>query len=87
MLLLIYINEGDVIMGLFKKKHTVKVWVTQQGDAKFDIDFSNKDAGKQLTRLILAMLAWSIKENKITVDDMLEVLREPLKDMVGEANE
>lgn len=74
-------------MGLFKKKHTVKVWVTPEGDAKFDIDFSNKDAGKQLTRLILAMLAWSIKENKITVDDMLEVLRAPLEDMVGEDND
>lgn len=87
MLLLIYINEGDVKMGLFKKKHIVKVWVTQKGDAKFDIDFSNKDAGKQFTRLILAMLGWIIKENKLTVDETLEALREPLEDVVGEANE
>lgn len=87
MLLLIYINEGDVIMGLFKKKHIVKVWVTQKGDAKFDIDFSNKDAGKQFTRLILGMLAWVIKENNLPVDKALEALREPLEDMVGEEHE
>lgn len=74
-------------MGLFKKKHTVKVWVTPEGDAKFDIDFSSKDVGKHFTKIVLGMLAWSIKENKITVDDMLEVLREPLKEMVGEEHE
>lgn len=74
-------------MGLFTKKHIVKVWVTQKGDAKFDIDFSNKDAGKQFTRLILAMLAWVIKENNLPVDKALEALREPLEDMVGEDND
>lgn len=74
-------------MGLFKKKHIVKLWVTQEGDAKFDIDFSNKDAGKQFTRLILAMLAWVIKENNLPVDKALEALREPLEDMVGEDND
>lgn len=74
-------------MGLFKKKYSVKVWVTQDGDGKFDIDFSNKDVGKHFTKIVLAMLAWSIKESNITVDKMLEVLREPLEDMVGEEHE
>lgn len=74
-------------MGLFKKKHIVKVWVTQDGDGKFDIDFSNKDAGKHFTRLILAMLAWVITENNLPVDKALEALREPLEEMVGEEHE
>lgn len=74
-------------MGLFKKKYSVKVLMTKDGEGKFDIDFSNKDAGKHFVKLILAMLAFTIKENKLTVDETLEALREPLEDMVGEDND
>lgn len=76
-------------MGLFKRneKHKLQITVKENGDVKLSGTTTDEELSTEFARLQIALADFVIKENNLSVDQYVQILKHSLEQARGENDE